>query len=259
VPQDAIKVKVFRFVFSRIVLCFLGFGAVSWSLSAFGPLSSASSLDQVSQRILQTEPFQLPLLRAVAKEADAASLDQRDRPETLREIAIVNERLLEQDIFEARRTAIDPQLEVTRKAIERALSAAPSDSFLWLMLYWVRTARAGFSESNLPLLRMSYLTGPNEGWVAIRRNRFTFIAAPFLPPDLLDRSQTEFVTMLASGFVDETADVFVGPAWTQRDLLLVRIENLPVNVKQRFARRVYDLGYDVSVPGIARFGDRPWR
>ena len=239
-------------------LCF-GIGAIWWSITTYSDFTAAVDLDLLSGRILQTEPIRLSLLKKLADEASKKSQTDWARPETLREIAIINERLLEQELLEGKRTAIDQQIEASTTATERALRAAPIDSFLWMTLYWLRTAQAGFSPDNLPLLKMSYDTGPNEGWVATRRNRMAFIAFDYLPDDLRERAFTEFVSLVRSGYIDQTAEILVGPAWRHRDVIMARIENLEIGVKQRLARRLYDFGYDLDVPGVARFGERPWK
>jgi hypothetical protein len=106
---------------------------------------------------------------------------------------------------------------------------------------------------------MSYSLGPNEGWIAVRRNRLALALFAVLTPDLQNKAVLEFAHLVDSGFVPEAADILTGPGWPVRERLLSRLAHVDELYREQFAKAVYQLGYDVSVPGVKPFGFRPWR
>jgi len=246
-----------RVVCSSFCVFFAMF-AIGWGLNTLPEFWAGAALEQVAVRVENYEPYRLSSMRSTASVFDN-SRDSLVEPEVLRATAIVNLRLLEQEFEIANRPALDPQFERLEASLVRSLATEPADPFLWFALYWVKTARFGFTAQNLNYLRLSYLTGPNEGWVAIRRNRYALIAYQFLPTELAEDALNEFVGLVNSGYIDEAAQIFVGPGWAIRDTLLNRLKNAGLDTRQRLAKRIYDLGYDVEVPGATRFGVRPWR
>jgi hypothetical protein len=63
-------------------------------------------------------------------------------------------------------------------AIRQSLACSPADPFFWLALYAL--------EPSAPLnyLTASYRLGPNEGWIALKRNLVAFANFDELPDDL---------------------------------------------------------------------------
>jgi hypothetical protein len=65
---------------------------------------------------------------------------------------------------------------------------------------------------------MSYLMGPNEGWIALKRKVLALAVFERLPLDVAKMAIRELATLLSSGFVREPVGIFTGPAWRLRDL-----------------------------------------
>jgi hypothetical protein len=84
-------------------------------------------------------------------------------------------------------------------AIRHSLACSPADSFLWRVLFWVENAMYGFSSDHLE--RMSYSLGPNEGWIALKRNLVAPAVFERLPPDVGEMAIREFASFFGSGFV----------------------------------------------------------
>jgi hypothetical protein len=143
-------------------------------------------------------------------------------------------------------------------SVRGSLSCAPADPFLWFILYWLENARSGFDHKHLEYLRLSYMLGPNEGWIGAKRNRFALAVFEHLPPDLADMAIGEFAHLLESGFHSEVVAIFTGPGWRIRDRLLSGLKNVPKIHREGFAQALYWQGYDVDVPGIRRPDPRHW-
>ena len=87
-----------------------------------------------------------------------------------------------------------------------------------------KVPKRAFGFDNFRILRMSYRLGPNEAWIALKRNRIAFARFRRLPPDLAEDAIDEFTRLVKANFIDQAVDIFTGPAWPERDLLLSRLE-----------------------------------
>ena len=65
---------------------------------------------------------------------------------------------------------------------------------------------------DLTLLRMSYWSGPNEAWIAVRRNSLALGVFPSLPGDLAEQALSEFVGLVRSGLYSACGK-YPGWAW----------------------------------------------
>jgi hypothetical protein len=106
---------------------------------------------------------------------------------------------------------------------------------------------------------MSYLVGPHEGWVARQRNYTVLSHFSELPPDVAEAAMTEFKDLVASAYYDSAVEILVGPGWPIRDMLLRRLEDVPIEARRQFSRLADQLGYAIVVPGVDSADPRPWR
>ncbi len=72
-----------------------------------------------------------------------------------------------------RRSEAGSFLKRASLAITRSLKRAPGDANLWYLLAEIRTLQGQMDGKTRRILGMSYLTGPREGWVSIRRLQFS--------------------------------------------------------------------------------------
>jgi hypothetical protein len=242
----------------RILTLLFGLASIAWGVAAFPALSRYASLEQISLGIIDRNAFGRKALASVIPSVEAAEHDPYCRPEALRGAAVIRLRLAEDAMGRGEREAIDSDLQAVDRTTRSALSCSPADPFLWMVLSWVEGARQGFNQDLLDFLRLSYSLGPNEGWVAARRNRLALSTFERLPSDLADSALDEFVRMLGGGLYQETIAIFTGPGWPIRDKLLSRFAQIPERYREAFAKALYELGYDVDVPGIPRRDPRPW-
>ncbi|WP_156446748.1 hypothetical protein [Bradyrhizobium yuanmingense] len=152
----------------------------------------------------------------------------------------------------------DELIASAERSVIRALTLNPSDSFLWLMVYSVRTIQYGFDLENLRLLAQSYAMGPYEGWISLRRNRSALAVLSMLSESTKSAVISEFAAMVDTDFIENTALNLRGVGWQYRERLLAALVSVDVVSRQKLYRRLKADGITVSVPGIP-FDERPWR
>lgn len=245
---------------ARIVLVALGLAAISWGTIAFHTSRHVGPVERVAKRIIYGEPFRAETLAAMQPAIVAVEADEFCRPTALRAAAIVRLRRLESAIHAAARNATDDNRVLLRQSMLRSLGCAPADPYLWLVLYWTEMSQHGLSERHLDYLRMSYETGPNEAWVALKRNPLALAAFPKLPADLADRAVDEFVSLVATRRVyPEAVRTLRGPGWPIRNIILPKLATLPEGTRRDFSNALYRAGLDLEIPGVPPRDSRPWR
>jgi hypothetical protein len=237
-------------------LVILGCAAFAWGTYALPVFARQAPIEDVATRVIAGNSFKPKVLAEFMPQVEAAERAAPCRPAALRSAAIIRTSVAEQAIADAEN--IDAQLSALSNSIHRSLACSPTDPFLWVVLYWVESTRNGFHPGYLEYLRLSYQLGPNEGWIALKRNAYALAIFQLLPPDLADMALTEFAGLLDAGFYEEAVAIFTGPGWRERGLLLPRLKDVAERHRQAFARALYKRGYDVTVPGIARPDPRPW-
>lgn len=243
---------------ARVFTVLLGLSAITWGADVLPVFSRQAPVERMASYIVDRASFKpdalvsfLPAITAVEQEAIC-------RPAALHSAAIIRLRLAEDAMAAGTREDIDPRLDALQDNIRRSLACTPADSFLWTVLAWLDGARNGFRQEQLTFLRLSYQLGPNEGWVAARRNRFALPMFGQLPPDLADFAVHEFARMVDSWIYWDTISIFTGPGWPIHDRLLASLKDVGERQREAFSQELYAEGYKVAVPGIAPRDPRPW-
>lgn len=240
----------------RGMLLLLGVLGSIWPASVISSFRVTSPAREIAARIMADQRFKPGLLAnifASMKEAPVTRL----QPELLQAEALVALRASEEAVRVGAAEA-DRDVEEAEDRIKASLSVSPSDAFLWLSLYSVETVRQGLDTKSLIYLDQSYASGPNEGWVALRRNRLALAALPLLS----DRSQenviSEFVAIVNSDWIEDAAQNLLGVGWRHRERLAKNLEKADLESRQLLARRLSIEGVTIDIPGV-QIGDRPWR
>jgi hypothetical protein len=243
---------------SRFLLISIGLFSIWWGISTFPVFWQDFRLDHAADDILDGQEFKPEILQTLLADADSAARAWT-RPKALRSAAIIRFRLAE-DASEPKTSApLGPIIDQLATSVRRSLSAAPADPYLWFALFWSKTTKGDLSKDDFAYLRMSYLVGPHEGWVAGLRNYTALAHFSELPPDLAEAAVTEFKDLVASAYYNSAVDILAGPGWPIHDLLLRRLEDVPEEAKRQLSRTADDLGYAIEVPGVDRGEPRPWR
>lgn len=247
------------FVVGRILVSGFGGLAVAWALFTFPIFWQQSALKKIEQHIVAGDSFKASALAPLRPALDMVGQGKWDRPSALSSASVIDLRLLEQAFADNDRTNIDSLMAETGGMIRKSLANSPADPFLWTVLFWLENTQNGFNRAHLKYLQMSYLLGPNEGWVAVNRNRFALAMFSVLSPDIAKNAVSEFARVVGSNFFTEAADILSGPGWPIRDTLLSGLKDVDEVNRQTFAKLVYKRGYDVTVPGVDRPDWRPWQ
>jgi hypothetical protein len=118
---------------------------------------------------------------------------------------------------------------------------------------------AGFDAASLAFLNMSYKLGPNEAWVAFRRNRFAVALVPDLPPAMAEKILTEFARLVQSHMYVETVDIYRSADTETRKKLLAKLSVIDEVSRRNFMSFLRSADLD---PPDMRQPDselRPWQ
>lgn len=240
--------------------CVVSFGclAIVWTAYVAPVFLSQAKVDTTSKRIIAWEAFKLEALLTINDSyADKAEL-KNERASLLGGLAVINLRLIELMVARGDQEKIDRLMSDANKLIRLCLASSPAEPFLWTVLFWIENTRNGFNRNYLEYLRLSYLLGPNEGWIAAKRNRFAMAIYSTLPSDLAVSTVSEFSRLVDSGYIEVAADILQGPGWPVREVLISSLKGADEANKKNFAKMIYRRGMDLEVPGVERADWRPW-
>ena len=241
----------------RVLYTALGLVGIAWGLVTLPSSWQSAPIERAAGLLMQQHPIRGAALETLLAETKSAKLGSLCRPTLARSEAVIQIRLLEEALDLEQRTKIDALLQNVDRALRTALSCSPSDPFLWFVLYWLESFSGVISEKSITYLALSYDLGPNEGWIALKRNRAAFAIFEKLPPNFADRVIAEFIGLIATNrLYTEAAQIFVGPAWRVRDRIIPRLAELGQLQRIGFAKTLYHRGYEIDIPGVPHFDYR---
>jgi hypothetical protein len=224
-----------------------GLIGIAWGGSEFSALRQESIIKKIADRILVGDVYKYDILLKQAALVAPTQTPEFCRPLTVRSAAVIRLRLAEI----SDNAALGPapvRTNLAVDAIRQSLACSPASPFFWLALYAL--------EPSAPLkyLTASYRLGPNEGWIALKRNPVAFANFDELPEDLRRIVVQEFVRIVEMDTIDDAIKIFVGPAWDNRELILSQMDQVPLSQRQKFQAALTSAGYDVLVPGTSPNG-----
>jgi hypothetical protein len=242
----------------RSLVSIIGILAITWAIEALLIYHKASLPIDAAQRILSGERFNIAQLGEMKRQLDAATSGPSEAS-ALSSAAVIRLLLLEDRLKAGRRETSASDLAELGMIVSTVLAQSPTNSFMWLTDLWIKRLRGEFTEGDLNLLRMSYWSGPNEAWIAVRRNPLAMSLFPSLPSELAEQALSEFVGLVRSGLYADAANILAGPGWAVHAQLLSRLVQANEADRREFAKVLAYKNLDgISVPGAEEPSSRPF-
>jgi hypothetical protein len=220
----------------------VGLFGIVWGVLETPALLQEFANKKIAGRILAGEVYKPEILLKQASLLESTQKPALCRPSTIRSWAVIWLRIAEI----ADNSSLGPapvRTNFALDAIRQSLACSPADPFFWLALYAL--------EPSAPsdYLAASYRLGPNEGWIALKRNPLAFANFDELPDGLRRTVVQEFVRIVEMDAIYDAMKIFVGPAWDQRELILSQMDQVPLRQREQLQAALAGAGYDVLVPG----------
>jgi hypothetical protein len=243
----------------RIAICAVGVVAIGWGVFFLPLFWQQGPLNRVASQVREGHTFKRQTLLGEGRRLEAVEQKSFCNPTELLDLVVLHVAILNNATAGADRTLLDSDYAAADDAARKALYCEPSDSFAWLVLFWIDASKYGVDTKNVHYLRMSYAFGPNEGWIARWRNRLAIAVFQQLPSELEDRAVVEFGKLLETGeMYAEAASIYASAAPEVQSRLVAQLKTAKAAPRRVFAATLYDKGFDVDIPGFEKPA-RPWR
>jgi hypothetical protein len=229
----------------------LGTLGLAWSVLTLPTFWTEFPIRQFSEHIVRGETFPLEALQTASRDFRHGIHLTACSAVAAHGRAVVELAILDRSFATPANAPVDSQIEASRNSILSGLACLPSDAFLWFELYRIESLQSGLHAEYLRHLAMSYQVGANEGWIAILRNKAAFAVFPALTTDLKSRVLDEFCLLLRTELYQQAIDIFLGAAEPYRDLIIARMDTVPVQNRQAFADLLARMGVDAHIPGTS--------
>jgi hypothetical protein len=240
---------------TRCTLGLLGLAAFVWSFSVVPNLAKEEWLVQTAEAIKRGEEISS---RATSTAASPAGF-VKTRPSTLSQIVVISVFSFETAVASGQSGRIEQSRAMLQSFVARSLDSAPTDPFLWLVVYWLSNITAEEQKSRFEYLRMSYSLGPNEGWIAEKRNPLAFKFRDQLPIDVADNAILEFVGLVNSSLYSEPVQIMSVSDAPARGALYAYLRNLSDAQRRGFAEALRQAGIEEPVSPKELVPERPWQ
>lgn len=241
----------------RAAFLIFGLAGIAWFATALPIFQSAGGAREVAARIIADERFKNGVAARLLERMQGEPSRTILAPEVVRARGLINLAVAEEATRQKSPDEADRRMLEAETDLERSLKVSPIDAFLWLMLYSVRAARYGIDEKCMNYLEQSYVTGPREGWIALRRNRLALAALQLLNERMQESVTSEFAGMVDSYFIEVAATNLQSVGWPHKERLLTSLEQVDLMPRELFAKWLRREGVKVVVPGV-QGDERPW-
>ncbi|QDM24528.1 hypothetical protein FIU28_16935 [Tardiphaga sp. vice154] len=236
----------------RLALATSAVVAIVWGAFCLPVFFDQMRLEATQNLIIQNVPIGQEAVTSLMPLLDRAAARPDCIPAIDRSSAIIRLRIAESAPSSESHDQADGRMKALDHALRKSLGCAPADSYLWLVLFWTRNTRDGFTPANLDLLRMSYRLGPNEGWIVPKRSYLSLTLFDVLPPDLAAETRAEFARLVKSELYSEAMAILSGPGWPYRDMLMASLSSVPERNVAILVKAMADIGYEVRQNAGAR-------
>ena len=231
---------------ARGVLAAIAFASIAWGATTLPVFVDQTRLDAARDLILRNVPVSDAELGALGPLLSRAAARSDCIPAIDRSTAVIRLRFAENALASGKTDLVDTRMGELDQAVRKSLGCAPSDPYLWLVLFRLRNVRQGLNDANFNLLRMSYRLGPNEGWIVVKRGQLTLTMFDALPPDLAAEVVAEFARLVKTELYSEAIELLKGPGWAHRDKLMAGLAAVPKRNVDILTRTMADVGYNLD-------------
>ncbi|MCK1328237.1 hypothetical protein IVB57_07490 [Bradyrhizobium sp. CW9] len=242
----------------RGLLLATGLAGLLWAAAAIPSFSEMALVGDAVARIIVDDRFKPGALADTLARIKTERGIGPSQPELLRARALIQLRLAEEAMARQSSEEADRRIAVALQDVRSAIADEPGDSFLWLMLYSVETNRSGFDPQYIRYLGQSYVAGPHEGWISLRRNRLALGVFEMLDEKNRLAAILEFEEMVDADFIENAALNMIGVGWKHREQLLAALGKADIVSRQSLNKRLAADGIKLPIPGIP-LDERPWR
>ena len=240
----------------RSFIAIFGICAIAWAIDVIPTYRTDAPFVDIAERILSGDRFNAAQLSAMRRQLDTTPVTPV-QASALSGAAVIRLLLFENEMNATNRQPSVSDLADLQTVVSTTLSQSPTNSFVWLMDFWLK--RRQVDSADFGLLRMSYRSGPNEAWIALRRNPQALGAFQSLPGDLAEQALSEFAGLVRSGFYADASNILAGPGWAVHEQLLNRLAQVDEAARRSFASVLESKNLDhVSVPGVVERPPRPF-
>ena len=215
----------------KAIIALLGASSIAWSTYTIPFYRAETSVADTARRILLGQKYSTAQLDALGSRLDGTSSDLI-RPSALKDVLIIRLRLAEAKLS----VGSPSDFSVLDKALLAALAATPTDSYLWLTKYSLESMASNRAQDGVAFLRMSYSLGPNEAWIALRRNPLALKILDALPADLGNLALAEFAGLVRSHLYLEAVNIFVESTSVVQEELRNRLGHVAEGDRYQFDR-----------------------
>lgn len=254
--QAAIGDLMTKHIALRALIGLLGLVAVVWVSVVFPAFLLTGAARTAAKLIVEDDRLPPGGLAELHERLQSARLALVP-PKLVAAKALVRLRLADEEAQTSQQIDAKRIFDEVNNELIAALVEVPGDSFLWMMYYSTAVARTGSQLEHRDYLVQSYKAGPNEGWIALRRNRLSLS----LPPPLISMLEkyivAEFAAITNSGFVEDAASNLALVGRDQQEVLLAGLSTLDIQPRMALAKKLSRAGIRVTLPGVRL--DESWR
>jgi hypothetical protein len=227
---------------ARVFVVLLGLGAVSWGALVLPPALSVQQTTATADELLLGEQFSSAALKSAVPTIESIERSGHCEAAAKRNASIIRLGMVESAVREGAAESLPGLLNIADADVRAALACSPTDSYLWLVLFWLDSNRNGFRDAYFQYLDMSYQYGPYEGWIAVRRSHLAFATFEWLPSHLKVLAEREFLSLLKSRLYQQASDILTGPGWHVRGDIMPLFSNLSLAQLGQFCATIRETG-----------------
>jgi hypothetical protein len=231
----ASKAKVgFSLLVLRGMLIVIGCLGVTWTVPDLAANAISDEFSDLDARLLRFEAVRPSSATRLLQNAEDQALSPCDT-RVQNALLLLEMPLAEVALRSGTTQDFDRHLNAIESRSRQMLSCAPRDSFAWLLLFGIEIEHGNLSTDAFDLLKMSYDTSPNEGWLGVRRMAVAIPVVQAAPEPLQQTILAEFERLIRNRLVEIPARAYSSASKPVRALLDPRIDRLDANTRKLFS------------------------